>query len=143
MPANLAEAGEFYAAYVRRNNTMAADNPYGVTLTKDNLAMMKGLLPPITRLFGLGFAPSVCMTELLSSEELARVGKRAGDRATGCLRAILTLVLRAGQWTGHQDTLAAHLAHLLMQGMVAVDRRGEVEFSVPFSRLDLRGPAFE
>ena len=82
------------------------------------------------------------MTELLSREELARVGKRPvmGHRL---LRAILTLVLRAGQWTGHQDTLAAHLAHLLMQGMVAVDRRGEVEFSVPFSRLDLRGPAFE
>jgi len=142
IPANLTEAAEFYASYVRRTNTMPAGNPYGVTLTEDNLAMMKGLLPPIARLCGLGFAPYLCMTELMSREELARVGctPMVGHRV---LKTVLGLVLRVGQWTGHHDAFISHVAHLVLQGMVAVDRRGEVAFSIPFSRLDLRGPAFE
>ncbi|WP_396623881.1 oxygenase MpaB family protein [Luteitalea sp.] len=141
VPATVAEAGEFYAAYVARNNTGPEENAYGVTLTEDNLAMMEQLLPPITRLCGLGFAPHLCMTELMSAEELARVGfsPMPGHRL---LRRVLTLVLRAGQWTGHHDAFSAHLAHLVLQGMVEVDRRGEVAFSVPFDRLDLQGPAF-
>ena len=53
------------------------------------------------------------------------------------------MVLRIGQWSGHHDRFIAHVAHLVLQGMAAVDRRGEVEFSIPFSRLDLHGPAFE
>ena len=121
---------------------MPASNPYGVTLTADNLAMMTALLPPVSRRFGLGFAPSLCMTELLSRDELARVGctPLPGHRL---LKAALTVVLRIGQWSGQHDRFIAHVAHLVLQGMAAVDRRGEVEFSIPFSRLDLRGPAFE
>jgi hypothetical protein len=142
VPANLTEAGEFYTAYVRRNNTMPDRNAYGVALTRGNLAMMRGLLPPLARLAGLGLAPRLCMTELMTAEELARVGfsPLPGHRL---LKTVLTMVLRAGQWAGERDALVAKLAHLVLQGMVAVDRRGEVEFSVPFSRLDLRGPDFE
>ncbi len=142
IPADLTEAAEFYRAYVRRTNTMPASNPYGVTLTADTLAMMTALLPPMARRFGLGFAPSLCMTELMSPEELARVGctPLPGHRL---LKAALTVVLRIGQWSGHHDRFIAHVAHLVLQGMAAVDRRGEVEFSIPFSRLDLHGPAFE
>ena len=142
VPANLTEAAEFYTAYVRRNNTMPDRNAYGVTLTTRNLAMMTQLLPPLARAFGLGFAPRLCMTELLSREELARVGFTPLP-GHGLLKAALALVLRIGQWAGERDAFIDKLAHLVMQGMVAVDRRGEVQFSVPFSRLDLRGPAFE
>jgi hypothetical protein len=142
VPANLAEAGEFYASYVRRNNTMPDRNAYGVVLTRDNLAMMRGLLPPVARACGLGLAPRLCMTELLDHDALSRVGftPLPGHRL---LKAVLMLVLRAGQWAGERDEFVAKLAHLVLQGMVAVDRRGEVEFSIPFSRLDLHGPAFE
>ncbi len=142
LPADLTEAAEFYRSYVRRTNTMPASNPYGVTLTADNLAMMRALLPPVTRWFGLGVAPYLCMTELMSRDELARVGctPLLGHRV---LKAGLTVVLRVGQWSGHHDAFIAHVAHLLLQGMADVDRRGDVAFSIPFSRLDLRGPAFE
>lgn len=142
VPANVAEAREFYDAYVRRTNTMPDRNRYGVVLTEDNLQMMERLIPLVPRLCGLGLAPYLCMTELLSREELARIGfvPMPGHRL---LRPLLTLALRIGQWTGHHSTLAAHLAHLVLQGMVAADRRGEVEFSIPFRRLDLHGSAFE
>lgn len=142
VPATLAEAAEFYAAYVRRNDTMPDRNPRGVVLTQNNLAMMRDLLPPLARAAGLGLAPRLCMTELMTSEELARIGFQPlpGHRV---VKSVLTLVLRVGQWAGERDTFVAKLAHLVMQGMVAADRRGEVEFSVPFSRLDLHGPDFE
>jgi len=142
VPANLTEAAEFYAAYVRRNNTLPDKNPYGVVLTRDNLAMMRGLLPPLARVCGLGLAPRICMAELLDPEAQRRVGfsPLPGHRL---LKGVLAAVLRAGQWAGEREDFVARLAHLVLQGMVAVDRRGEVEFSIPFSRLDLHGPAFE
>lgn len=142
VPGNLAEAREFYESYVRRTNTMPAANRYGVVLTEDNLQMMERLIPLVPRMCGLGLLPYLCMTELMSREELARVGfsPMPGHRL---LRPFLTVALRIGQWTGHHSSLAAHLAHLVLQGMVAVDRRGEVEFSIPFTRLDLHGSAFE
>lgn len=142
VPASLAEAGEFYRAYVRRNNTSADRNPYGVLLTADNLAMMEQLLPWWLRAVGMGYAPRLCMTELMTSEELARVGCLP-VRGHHLLKAGLSAILRIGQWGGTHAPFAGRLAHLLLQGMVAVDRRGQVSFSIPFSRLDLHGPAFE
>jgi len=142
VPATIAEAREFYDAYVRRTNTMPEGNRYGVVLAEDNLHMMEQLIPVVPRIFGLGLAPSLCMTELMSREELARVGlaPMPGHRL---LRPLLTGVLRLGQWTGDHSSLAGHLAHLVLQGMVGANRRGEVEFSIPFTRLDLHGAAFE
>ena len=142
VPATLADAGTFYDAYVRRNNTTAERNPYGVVLTQDNLAMMTGLIPWPLRLLGLGFAPRIAMTELLTPEELARVGL---TRLTGhaVIKAVLGFVLRAGQDAGERAPLASRLSRLLLQGMVDVDRRGEVPFSIPVTQRDLRSAAFE
>lgn len=142
IPATLADAAEFYASYVRRNNTMPDRNRYGVLLTQNNLQMMKRLIPPLPRLLGLGFAPRICMTELMTPEELARVGFKPliGHKL---LKTILSAGLRLGQQAEERTPLAARLAHLLLQGMVEADRRGQVSFSVPLTRLDLRGPAFE
>jgi hypothetical protein len=142
IPATLAEAAEFYASYVRRNNTMPDRNRYGVVLTRDNLKMMEGLLPPPLRRVGLRHAPRICMTELMTPEELARVGLTPLP-GHALLKTLLTAFLWLGQEAGEHDRFAARLARLLLQGMVDVDRRGEVSFSVPLSRLGLRGSAFE
>jgi len=40
-------------------------------------------------------------------------------------------------------SFAARLSRLILQGMVDVDRRGEVPFSIPMSQEDLRSAAFE
>lgn len=142
VPATLEDADAFYASYVRRNNATADQNPYGVVLTTDNLKMMQGMLPMGLRLLGLGFAPRVCMTELLTPEELARVGY-APLPGHSLLKSLLTLVLRIGQDAGRDVPLASGLARHLLQGMVNAGRGGQVTFSIPFTRLGLRGPAFE
>jgi hypothetical protein len=104
--------------------------------------MMTGLIPWPLRLLGLGFAPRIAMTELLTPEELARVGltRLAGH---AIIKAFLRVVLRAGQDAGEHSPLAVRLSRLLLQGMVDVDRRGEVPFSIPVTQLDLRSAAFE
>src|SRR5690606_23461465 len=76
VPATLEGAAVFYASYVRRNRTTADRNPYGVLLTRDNLAMMESLLPRTVRLLGGRYAPRICLTELLAPDELSRVGYR-------------------------------------------------------------------
>jgi hypothetical protein len=121
---------------------MPAENSYGVLLTQNNLKMMAGLIPRLPRLLGLGYAPRICMTELMAPDELARVGLKPllGHKL---LKAFLGVVLRLGQRAGEHRPFAARLARVLLQGMVDVDRRGEVSFSVPLTRLDLRGPEFE
>jgi len=44
IPATIAEADTFYASYVRRNDTTAERNPYGVVLTQANLTMMTAMI---------------------------------------------------------------------------------------------------
>jgi hypothetical protein len=142
VPANLADAASFYASYVRRMNTGPDQNAYGVVLTDDNLKMMRDMIPRWLRLVGLGWAPQICMTELLTPTELARVGVEPlpGHHV---IKALLALVLKVGHDAGEHTAFASRLAHLLLQGMVDFARGGEVEFTIPFDRLDLRGPGFE
>ena len=142
IPPTIADAAAFYEAYVRRNDTPAERNPYGVVLTQDNLTMMTAMIWWPLRLIGLGWAPRIAMTELLAPEELARVGVTplVGH---GAIKAGLALILRLGRDVGVHTSFAARLSRLLLQGMVALDRRGEVPFSIPMSQEDLRSAAFE
>ena len=142
VPATLADAAEFYRSYVRRNNTSSDKNRYGVILAGDNLKMMEGLLPRLPRFFGLGYAPTIAMTDLLTAEELARVGLKPmiGHRL---IKIVLGAALKIGQRAEEHTPFAAGLARMLLQGMVDAERRGEVSFAIPLSRLDLRGSSFE
>jgi hypothetical protein len=142
IPATVADAAAFYASFVRRSNTELAENRYGQVLTQDNLDMMESLMPPLLKRFGLHFAPQLCMTELMTDEELARVGMKpiVGHRI---LKALATAAL----WTiqGGMDVLpfSARLARQLFKGMIDGDREGEVTFAVPFTLLSLRDAALE
>ncbi len=111
-------------------------------LTQDNLTMMTAMIWWPLRLIGLGFAPRIAMTELLTPEELARVGQTplVGH---GLIKALLGQVLRLGRDVGEHTSFAARLSSLVLQGMVDLDRRGEVSFSIPVSQADLRSAAFE
>jgi hypothetical protein len=142
VPATIADAAVFYDAYVRRNDTGPERNPSGVVLTQDNLDMMRSMIPWWLRLLGLGFAPQIFMTELMTTAELGRVGVTpiVGHAA---VKAVVALVVRIGQDAGEDTRFVSRLARRLLQGMVDVDRRGEVPFSIPFSRYDLRGAGFE
>jgi hypothetical protein len=142
IPPGIADASAFYDAYVRRHDTTAERNPSGVVLTQDNLKMMSSMIWWPLRLAGLGLAPRIAMTELLTPDELARVGVRPliGHHVA---KAILALILRLGRDVGEHTSFAARLSRLILQGMVDVDRRGEVAFSIPMSQADLRSAAFE
>ena len=142
IPPTIADAATFYDAYVRRNDTSAERNPYGVVLTQDNLKMMTAMIWWPLRLIGLGFAPTIAMTELLTPEELARVGVRPliGHHV---IKFALAMVLRLGRDVGVHTSFAARLSRLILQGMVDLDRRGDVPFSIPLSQDDLRSAAFE
>jgi hypothetical protein len=141
IPADLSEAAEFYASFVRRNNTMPDANPNGVVLTQHNLNMMESLLPRPLQWIGLRFAPRIVMTELLQPVELARIGftPLTGHAA---IKFALSLLLRVGQRAGEHDRFATRIARLVLQGLVDRDRGGEVEFGVAFSRLGLRSSPF-
>ena len=142
IPATIAEAGTFYASYVRRNDTTAERNPYGVVLTQANLTMMTAMIWWPLRVIGVGWAPRIAMTELLAPEELARVGVSPLVGHT-LIKAVLATILRFGRDVGVHTSFAARLSRLLLQGMVDLDRRGEVPFSIPMSQEDLRSAAFE
>ena len=141
IPADLSEAATFYASFVRRNNTTADANPKGVVLTQDNLNMMERLLPAPLRWIGFRFAPRILMTELLQPDESARVGVAPITGHT-VIKTVLAGILRVGQEAGEHDLFAARIARLVLQGMVDVDRGGQVEFGVAFSRLGLRSAPF-
>jgi hypothetical protein len=142
IPTTIADAAVFYGAYVRRNDTSAERNPYGVLLTQDNLSMMTTMIPRPLRLIGLGWAPLIAMCELMTPEELARVGVRPLP-GHALIKACLGLILHFGRDVGEHTSFAARLSRLLLQGMVDLDRRGEVPFSIPVSQVDLRSAAFE
>ena len=142
IPSTIADAGTFYESYVRRNDTTAERNPYGVVLTQANLAMMTAMVWWPLRIIGVGWAPRIAMTELLTPEELARVGL-SPLVGHSLIKAVLATILRLGRDVGIHTSFAARLSRLLLQGMVDLDRRGEVPFSIPLSQEDLRSAAFE
>jgi hypothetical protein len=142
IPATVAEAGQFYASYVRRQDSGPAENPAGLVLTQDNLAMMSDLIPRPLRFLGLGMAPRLAMSELMTPVEMARVGVQpvAGH---GSLRAVFGLVLRLAQ--GALDVLpfSTRLATLIFQDMIDTSRDGVVEFCIPASLAILRSSDLE
>ncbi len=138
IPATVAEAGEFYASYARRHDTGPLENPAGVLLNRDNLEMMEDLIPKWLRLLGFRYAPQICMTELLTPQELARIGVRplAGHWVR---KALLSVILRITQGLFDVIPFSSRLASVMFQGMVDVDRGGAVTFTIPVTMRQLRG----
>jgi hypothetical protein len=141
IPDTLSDAGEFYASYARRNDVRsAADNAHGIVLAQDNLRMMAHFIPRPLRWLGFRFAPKIWMAEMMTAEEMALVGVKplAGHTV---IKHLLGGMLRLGRSAGHHWIFAT-LARDILQGMVDIDRGGEAEFSIPFTRLDLRSKEF-
>jgi len=139
VPATIAEAAEFYAAYARRHYVDAAANPDGVALSRVNLEMVESFVPGWARLLGLGLLPRLVMTELLGEEGMRRVGiaPRAGHRLlcagfTGLLRVLQNI---SDDCPHH---LGERLGQLVFQDMIDISRGGEVTFLVPDSLAEMR-----
>lgn len=142
IPATVEEAGQFYASYVRRQDTGPAENPYGLVLTQDNLAMMRDLIPKPLLWLGLRLAPRLAVSELMTPVELARVGVRPVV-GHGVLRAVFGLVLRLAQGFLDVAPFSTRLATLIFQDMIDTSREGEVEFCIPVTLTTLRSSNLE
>ena len=77
---------------------------------------------------------------MMTPEEMALVGVKPVMGHT-IIKAWLAGMLRISQSAGHHWVFAK-LARDILQGMVDFDRGGEVTFSIPFTRLDLRKKEF-
>lgn len=139
VPATVAEAAEFYAAYARRHYVAAEANPDGVALSRINLAMVKSLVPWWARLLGLGILPRLLMSELLGEEGMRRVDIRpvTGHRFLGATFAKLLRVLQKISDHGPSH-LGERFGRLVFQDMIDVSRGGEVNFLVPDSLAAMR-----
>jgi hypothetical protein len=103
---------------------------------------MKSLIPKPLRLLGFGAAPAIAMAELMTPQELARVGVRpiAGQRV---IRAVFHLALRLVQGAEEALPFSSRLASVIFQDMIDTSRGGEVTFCIPVTLFQLRGRALE
>lgn len=139
VPADVAEAAEFYAAFKRRHYVEAARNPKGVVLARHNLKMLQDLMPRAWRLAGLGIVPRIYMQDLIGAEGCARVGIApvVGHRL---LKSALHGLVRLS----HRviDSVPARadetVSRLLFQGIINRSWHGEVTFLIPDSVADVR-----
>jgi hypothetical protein len=139
VPASVAEAAEFYAAFKRRHYVGPEQNPKGVQLAWDNLRMLQDLIPRAWRLVGLGVVPRIYMQDLIGADGCARVKipPVLGHRLLkGVLLALVRLSHRAiDDVPGRADE---SVSRLLFQGLINRSWKGEVTFLIPDTLADIR-----
>lgn len=145
VPANLAEAREFYESYARRHYTNATENPEGVKLARAILDLLNRMLPqtPLRRL-GLRIVPRVYMEELLGDEAMARVALRP-VRFLAVTKWLISCLPRIWMWFWDEadkldasGTVHENLSRILFQRLITESYGGEVTFFIPQDLADLR-----
>ncbi len=145
IPATLAEAREFYAAYGRRHYVPAEENPEGVALAQANVDLMNALLPqtPLRKL-GLKIVPRVYMQKLMGKEAMRRVGIQPvfGFWITKALLGLIPLIWR-GLWkiADRSEKLRNHhekLSFMFFQKLIREGTGRVVTFRIPGDLEDLR-----
>lgn len=144
IPATYEDAAQFYASFVRRHDTGPDRNPEGVLLARANLDMMTDLIPRWLRRLGFGAVPRIAMTELLSEEELARVGLKpitGHEIVKGVLTVGLHVLFGLRRWVAPNFLWLA--SQVILHEMVRESHGGDFEFTIPTTLADLRSSAFE
>jgi hypothetical protein len=139
VPANVAEAAEFYESYKRRHYVGPEENPRGVVLARDNLNMLKDMLPRSWRAVGLGILPRIYMQELCGTEGCARVGIPPVMGHGLLKKAALALVRLSHRAVDTVPESADDtVSRLFFQGMINRSWDGEVTFLIPDTLADVR-----
>ncbi|MCZ7556554.1 MAG: DUF2236 domain-containing protein [Bacteroidia bacterium] len=144
IPDSVDDAAVFYASYAKRHFTDADRNPDGVALAQANLSMLRDMIPPIPRRFGLGLAPRVYMLHLAGVDACRRVGIASIPGHT-LLKRILDFLPRV--WyaisrsvTSAESALGMHPRHsfsrLLFQHLIDDAFGHSVTFTVPVTITD-------
>jgi hypothetical protein len=132
VPANVAEAAEFYAAYSRRQ--YVAGNPGGEILTQDHVNMLRDLIPRLLRWLGLGAMPRIYMYDLMGDTACGNLGI-APVPGRGLLKWLLLKVV--GVWQRGIDRLPDRaveaFSRIIFQGIINRQYGGQVQFLIPDS----------
>jgi hypothetical protein len=132
VPANVAEAAEFYAAYSRRQ--YVAGNPGGEILTRDHVDMLRDLIPRLLRWLGLGAMPRIYMYDLMGADACGNLGI-APVPGRGFLKWLLLKVVAV--WQRGIDRLPDHaveaFSRIVFQGIINRQYGGQVQFMIPDS----------
>lgn len=139
VPANVAEAAEFYASFKRRHYVGPALNPKGVVLAHENLKMLQDMMPRAWRLAGLGVVPRIYMQDLIGAEGCARIGITPVI-AHSLLKTVLLALVRLSHRVVDDVPARADetVSRLLFQGLINRSWHGEVTFLIPDTVADLR-----
>jgi hypothetical protein len=141
IPTDYAEAALFFNSYARRHFTGPDQNPAGVRLAQVNLDLMVSLIPKWLRRLGLGILPRLAMTDLMTAEDLARVGMTpvtGHGFVRGSSRVLLFLL--HGMIRRLPPDLLLMLSDVMCNQLIRIGRGGEVEFTIPTTLSALRGP---
>jgi hypothetical protein len=147
LPANLAEADEFYQSYARRHYRPAAENPEGVELTRASLLMLEHMVADTPlRLLGIRLVPRVYMQQLLGADGLVHRGiqpVRYHALTTWTLLTLLKLGTRIAARGDRGGFRHFHerLSQEFFQGLINRTLQGEVTFLIPERIADLRALA--
>jgi hypothetical protein len=140
VPANLAEAREFYASYEQRHYEHdPALNPDGEALARENLAMINALVPRLLRDVGLANAPLMFVTELIGAEGCRRVGIAPANTGAFRYRAVRLFMKSVARFVALLDRIDPHgrlhptLSRLVLQDMISRQYGGIVTFRIPES----------
>jgi hypothetical protein len=138
VPANIAEAADFYRRYERHHYVNGEINPDGVALAAANLDMLNRLIIWPLRLLGFGVLPRLCMTELMGKEACERLQIRP-TRFHPFLKALLLNLHRiiGRRREGHG---AAHerLGMIIFQDLIDASYGNPVTFSIPMDLQEMR-----
>jgi hypothetical protein len=139
VPGSVAEAAEFYQSYARRHYVGPEENPKGVVLARDNLEMLKDLLPRSWRALGLGILPRIYMQDLMGPEGCARVGIRPVF-GHGLLKRMALAVVRLSHRAVDKvpERMDDTVSRLFFQGLINRSWKGEVTFLIPDTLADVR-----
>jgi hypothetical protein len=149
VPADLAEAAEFYASYRRRHYRPASENPDGVVLARSLLRMFQEhFIPPIPWIGPLlRRVPEIYMQELSGREAMLRIGLRP-SRFHFINRHVLNLLPRLMQWFAEAEDCVCdatgthdHFGRMFFDELIKREFGGEVTFCIPEEREHLRGLA--
>jgi hypothetical protein len=132
VPANVAEAAEFYAAYSRRQ--YVAGNPGGEILTRDHVNMLQDLIPRLLRWLGLGAMPRIYMYDLMGATACTNLGI-APVPGHGFLKWLLLKVVAVWQRGIDRlpDRAVEAFSRIIFQGIINRQYGGQVQFMIPDS----------
>jgi hypothetical protein len=138
IPANIAEATDFYRRYEHQHYVYGEINPDGVALAAANLDMLKKLIIWPLRLLGFGVIPRLSMTDLMGKDACERLQIKP-VRFHPFLKALLLNIHRViGHKKKGHNSPHERLGLILFQSLIDASYGNPVTFAIPLDLEQMR-----